>query len=1045
MRHDAFVHQLADLCRAEPTRAKWVFVPTHAVGLTLGDRLARDGTDWANLRLVTPLDLAIRIAAPFLLERGIDPSEDAPGPALVMRLLLDLPEQGGYFRPMAAHPSMVQALWRTLRELRFAGLRASDLREPDFSSRRKYRELRALLEAYEQHLQRRGAADVPEVYEEALRHVDWCPIGATDVVIESPDAVWPPMVRRLLDALPGRRVPARAPVLPGVSQSARARHLQGPSEPVDVPPTTDASRLRFLLAPAAAGPALGDGTLAVFHAGGRDAEIDEVFRRILASGRPLDDVEIACASEAYAPLAWEKACRLEWPVTLSTGIAGTVTRPGRLLLRLCEWLASDVAASGLRRLLQGGDCAPRAFEEKAAGALGHLSPGQAARLLLKAQATWGRHTYAASLARLAIEYERRSTDPDAADEDKAWHARKAAQTRTLAGWIAGVLAATPAPDEAGEVSLHALVDGAVAFLDANAARASAADALSLAGLIEALRDLKVLGDYRCGLEAAVSLLATCVDALAVERARPRPGHLHVSTLAEAGFDGRAHVFIVGVQEGAMFPAAVEDPVLLDEERARIHPLLRTSADRLDEALAAALSRLAAIGQSSASVCFSFSCRDTREFRETFPSWLLLQAFRLQRGEASLTYEDLAHSLAEPACAVPASAAAATTPAGWWLATCESCAAARPGILRAFPSLASGLRAEQARDSDGFTAFDGHVAVAGPLLDPSRTGRLVSATSLEDAATCPYRFFLRQGLGVRPIEEADAETDVWLSPLVRGSELHALFARLLRAVRDEGRAVEVQRDLRRLHGWADARLAELRAEMPPPSHEVFDRERGEFLDDLEAFVAAECEGRHGTHPVGIEVSFGFPPGEDVAEPLASVEPLVLDLGDGRRLRVHGRIDRINRLSPGRYEVLDYKTGGYWADAWEGVFAGGIRLQHAVYGRAAEALLAAHGLKARVVRGTYAFPSVKGHRRLKVIEAPSAETLTAVLRQLMDVIGGGAFVVSEGRQGCRFCEFADACHADDPAAPPREEVTRARRKVDNLANPVLDAFRELRGHE
>jgi hypothetical protein len=344
----------------------------------------------------------------------------------------------------------------------------------------------------------------------------------------------------------------------------------------------------------------------------------------------------------------------------------------------------------------------------------------------------------------------------------------------------------------------------------------------------------------------------------------------------------------------------------------------------------------------------------------------------------------------------------------------------------------------------FTAFDGHVAVAGPLLDPGRTGRLVSATSLEDAATCPYRFFLRHGLGVRPIEEADAETDVWLTPLVRGSELHALFARVLRAVRDERRAVDLERDLPRLHQWAEVRLAELRAEMPPPSREVFDRERGEFLDDLEAFLASECEGRHGTHPVGIEVGFGFPLDQDGAEPLATVEPLVLDLGDGRRLRVHGRIDRINRLAPGRYEVLDYKTGGYWADAWEGVFAGGTRLQHAVYGRAAEAMLAAHGLKAHVVRGTYAFPSVKGHRRLKVIEAPSAETLTAVLRQLMDVIGTGAFVVSEGKEGCRFCEFADACHADDPAAPPREAATNAKKKVANLANTVLQPFRELRDH-
>jgi hypothetical protein len=37
----------------------------------------------------------------------------------------------------------------------------------------------------------------------------------------------------------------------------------------------------------------------LFHAGGREAEIEEVFRRILAAGAPLDQVEIACASDAH--------------------------------------------------------------------------------------------------------------------------------------------------------------------------------------------------------------------------------------------------------------------------------------------------------------------------------------------------------------------------------------------------------------------------------------------------------------------------------------------------------------------------------------------------------------------------------------------------------------------------------------------------------------------------------------------------------------------------------------------------------------------------
>src|SRR6187455_549232 len=101
---EPFVEQLKRVCREHPTRSKWVFVPTHAVGHTLGDRLVLEGTDWANLRFVTPFDVALRMGAPFLVERGVDPSGEGLGPALIMRLLLALPEEGGYFRPLAQQP-----------------------------------------------------------------------------------------------------------------------------------------------------------------------------------------------------------------------------------------------------------------------------------------------------------------------------------------------------------------------------------------------------------------------------------------------------------------------------------------------------------------------------------------------------------------------------------------------------------------------------------------------------------------------------------------------------------------------------------------------------------------------------------------------------------------------------------------------------------------------------------------------------------------------------------------------------------------------------
>jgi len=186
---DTFVDQLKSLCVVYPTRAKWVFVPTHAIGRTLGERLVLEGTDWVNLRFVTPLDLALRMGAPFLVERGIHPSEEGLGPALMMRLLLDLPQERGYFRPLADHPTMAQALWTTVCELRMAGVRPEALKPEVFPSPAKHAELVALLSAYEHFLDQHNRGDIAAVYEEAVKHAEEALVGYLEALHRNGEAI----------------------------------------------------------------------------------------------------------------------------------------------------------------------------------------------------------------------------------------------------------------------------------------------------------------------------------------------------------------------------------------------------------------------------------------------------------------------------------------------------------------------------------------------------------------------------------------------------------------------------------------------------------------------------------------------------------------------------------------------------------------------------------------------------------------------------------------------------------------------------------------
>ena len=65
------------------------------------------------------------------------------------------------------------------------------------------------------------------VYEEAVQHPDWCPIQPEDCWTELPDAIWTPLQRRLIDAMPGERIIPRALEHPGRDDPAATERREG--------------------------------------------------------------------------------------------------------------------------------------------------------------------------------------------------------------------------------------------------------------------------------------------------------------------------------------------------------------------------------------------------------------------------------------------------------------------------------------------------------------------------------------------------------------------------------------------------------------------------------------------------------------------------------------------------------------------------------------------------------------------------------------------------------------------------------------------------
>ncbi len=220
--------------------------------------------------------------------------------------------------------------------------------------------------------------------------------------------------------------------------------------------------------------------------------------------------------------------------------------------------------------------------------------------------------------------------------------------------------------------------------------------------------------------------------------------------------------------------------------------------------------------------------------------------------------------------------------------------------------------------------DGALAHYQPgALDPAQAEALFgtvlrgSVTRLESFAGCPYRHFLQYGLG---LEERDE--NLWQAT-DHGNFFHKVMEVIMANVRSRGLSLKALDDddrnalIREGILAAAAEGEEAGLEDKAGSAYLMGRWSGFFNDELKAM--GEMEEEDGFRPERFEMRFG---GKDALE---------LDLGGGRKMRLSGRIDRLDsREKDGErwIRIVDYKTSNYYKINMNEVRAG-LQLQLFTY--------------------------------------------------------------------------------------------------------------------
>jgi RecB family exonuclease len=312
----------------------------------------------------------------------------------------------------------------------------------------------------------------------------------------------------------------------------------------------------------------------------------------------------------------------------------------------------------------------------------------------------------------------------------------------------------------------------------------------------------------------------------------------------------------------------------------------------------------------------------------------------------------------------------------------------------------GVRMIDARLSDELTEYDGDLSgIELPRLDD-----VVSPSRLEAWTACPHAYFDRYLLDVQPVEEPGDEISITARD--RGTAHHAALDLFHQAVVD-GVLPQPGPD-----GWADehrhaltqffdqvCERTERRGRTGRPA--FWADERARMLDDLLTWLRHDSDivVARGSTVLASEMRFG-------ADDAASIE-----LPDGRRIRLKGSIDRVDRTRDGRLVVTDHKSGG--KDKFKDMTVddptvGGTLFQLPSYAAAARArfgdadtpVYAEYGL---LRKGDYARP---GFPMGPEVDARVSEALALVVAG----IETGFFPNRPERPGWRFYVGCHYCEPD-----------------------------------
>ena len=928
-----------NICNKDPFRRKVLLADHYDQAGQWLNWITKEHGPLLGVETETLTSLVVNQTKPELARRGVRFLNSKQTFWVVQNLMVDLVEQNKYINAKMITPGIVRSFHHAIEEFRGAGICASELSTSVFENEQKGLYIIELLSLYKCWLEQNHFTDFA---------------GLLDYIPENEAAT----NNHLYILRDMERFSSAEKEMLRLIAGDRLLILQQDGTFPSFIQNEDYLDIRL------------------YHATGTLAEVREAFRRICNDEYSFDQTEIVVSNyEAYSSTLYTLSQVLDIPCTFSQGLPITYTKVGMAALVYLEWLACNYDVECLLKALRHNYMSFHHFGDSVDKddlilALEHSGIG------------WGRHRYSMLEATGNVELRGRHT---------AAIRRLDQVFKRLFQKIPDLHQGTWTP----MVLLSALID----FLENYTCPFSDADSLVIAELINQMKLLEVVSPRTLSSESALRYVKEMVEDIRVFGSGPACGKLHISSLQDGGISGRNQTYILGMSNETWSLQFRQDPVLLDMERRSLAGLL-LSTERTEHIIHERETRLMLL---SGRVTLSYSSYDPAEQKEIIPSFVLLQAARIVKGDPQMDLTGLGQLLGKPVGYISIDPIKEQLLDGTdrWLGRFHTEGKLQDGLfslLHSFPFAAKLEQAEMRISENALSEYEGILSTDNftvSYLNNPET--YLSVTQLERYAECPKKFFFSHVLKLRAKKNTEFDRSRWLEPASRGDLLHRIFYRYLKEMSEDSIIEDrIKQDKQRLQEITEQVIREYEAMAPPPTPHIFQKECDTLRGDVAIFYQVEQTTEGRPRFVELELTLGG-------------QPMSVKLDNGIVIRMKGFVDRVDEIEPHKYKIYDYKTGSPAKYDENEYFSQGTQLQHALYAVAVEQWLKLTGIdmEACVVESAYYFPTERGNgNEVSRVQNKTGE-LSELVGHLLASMELGTFAATTESKRCSFCDYGAAC--------------------------------------